>query len=56
MSRLLEGVGKTGLTPVDVKIKCMDAVGYLAVYRICFIVTLFFLFMSVIMIGVRIKL
>ena len=53
MSRLLEGVGKTGLTPVDVKIKCMDAVGYLAVYRICFIVTLFFLFMSVIMIGVR---
>ena len=27
--------------------------GYLAVYRICFVVTVFFLFMSVIMIGVR---
>ena len=27
--------------------------GYLAVYRICFVVTIFFLFMSVIMIGVR---
>ena len=28
-------------------------VGYLAVYRICFVVTLFFLLMAVIMIGVR---
>ena len=35
------------------KIKCEDAIGYLAVYRICFIVTVFFLFMSLIMIGVR---
>ena len=52
MSRLIEGVGKISPVP-DVKIKCMDAVGYLAVYRICFVITLFFLFMSVIMIGVR---
>ena len=35
------------------RIKCEDAVRYLAVYKIYFIVTLFFLFMSLIMIGVR---
>lgn len=52
LSRLIEGVGKFSPVP-DVKIKCMDAVGYLAVYRICFVITLFFLFMSVLMIGVR---
>jgi len=52
LSRLIEGVGKFSPVP-DVKVKCMDAVGYLAVYRICFVITLFFLFMSVIMIGVR---
>merc|ERR1719394_2219371 len=50
ISRLLEGVGDvSGIH----KIKCEDAIGYLAVYRICFIVTVFFLFMSLIMIGVR---
>ncbi len=32
---------------------CSHAVGYLAVYRLCFIVTLFFLLMSLMMIGVR---
>ncbi|KAK7580261.1 hypothetical protein V9T40_000890 [Parthenolecanium corni] len=32
---------------------CNDAVGYMAVYRLCFAVTVFFLFMSLIMIGVR---
>jgi hypothetical protein len=36
-----------------VKIKCADAIGYLAVYRLCFVVTLFFLFMALIMIGVK---
>jgi len=51
MSKILNGVGSAGIT--NVKIKCEDAVGYLAVYRICFIVTVFFLFMSLIMIGVR---
>jgi len=48
---ILQAVGDVGIA--NVKIKCEDAVGYLAVYRICFIVTLFFLFMSLIMIGVR---
>ena len=37
----------------NVKIKCADAIGYLAVYRVCFVVTLFFLLMSLIMVGVR---
>ena len=32
--------------------KCADAIGYLAVYRLCFVVTLFFLLMGLIMIGV----
>jgi len=32
---------------------CSEAVGYLAVYRICFVVCLFFLLMAVIMIGVK---
>merc|ERR1719219_1581586 len=35
------------------KYNCADAVGYLAVYRLCFIVTLFFILMSVLMIGVQ---
>ena len=39
-----------------IKVKCADAIGYLAVYRLCFVVTLFFLLMALIMIGVRIKL
>jgi len=34
------------------KFDCAEAVGYLAVYRLCFIVTLFFVLMSVLMIGV----
>ena len=48
---ILQTMGDVGMA--NVKIKCEDAVGYLAVYRICFIVTLFFLFMALIMIGVR---
>ena len=48
---LLTTMGDVGIA--NVKIKCEDAVGYLAVYRICFIVTLFFLFMALIMIGVK---
>ncbi len=34
-------------------LRCADAIGYLAVYRLCFVVTLFFLLMALIMIGVR---
>lgn len=40
-------------TPSIPTFNCGDAVGYLAVYRLCFIVTLFFILMSVLMIGVR---
>eukprot|EP00095_Tigriopus_kingsejongensis_P010397 snap_masked-scaffold1565_size35505-processed-gene-0.0 protein:Tk10397 transcript:snap_masked-scaffold1565_size35505-processed-gene-0.0-mRNA-1 annotation:"hypothetical protein DAPPUDRAFT_303430" len=36
-----------------IKIRCADAIGYLAVYRVCFVVTLFFLLMGLIMIGVK---
>ena len=38
---------------VKLQVKCEDFVGYLAVYRIGFIVTLFFLLMSLLMIGVK---
>merc|ERR1712038_222424 len=44
---------EVGIQHIPKSIKCEDAIGYLAVYRICFVVTIFFLFMSVIMIGVR---
>jgi len=46
-SKFLEGIGDVG------KIKCEDAIGYLAVYRICFVITVFFLIMAILMIGVR---
>jgi len=36
-----------------VQVQCANAVGYLAVYRVCFVVTLFFAFMALIMTGVR---
>ena len=36
-----------------VKLPCDDAIGYLAVYRICFVVALFFGLMAILMIGVR---
>lgn len=39
--------------PGDVVIDCDNAVGYLAVYRICFALACFFMFMAVIMVGVR---
>jgi len=35
------------------QVDCANAVGYLAVYRLCFIVTLFFTLMAVLMIGVK---
>lgn len=41
------------VVPGDVIIDCDNAVGYLAVYRICFALACFFLLMSVITIGVR---
>lgn len=37
----------------EYKFNCKDAVGYLAVYRLCFIVTLFFTLMSLIMVNVK---
>ncbi|XP_011878871.1 PREDICTED: serine incorporator 1-like [Vollenhovia emeryi] len=39
--------------PSEVTVDCDHAVGYLAVYRICFIISLFFFLMSVLMIRVR---
>lgn len=41
------------VVPNAIKIECGIAAGYLAVYRLCFGMTLFFLFMALIMIGVR---
>ncbi|XP_066603658.1 probable serine incorporator isoform X2 [Prorops nasuta] len=43
----------TNYVPSKFTIDCESAVGYLAVYRICFIISLFFFLMSVIMIRVR---
>jgi len=37
----------------SVTVDCSQVVGYLAVYRLCFVVTLFFVLMSVLMIGVK---
>jgi len=37
----------------NLTVDCGAAVGYLAVYRLCFAMTLFFLFMALIMIGVK---
>lgn len=39
--------------PSEVSLDCESAVGYLAVYRICFILSLYFFLMSVIMIRVK---
>jgi len=50
-SALLQKMADVGVT--NVKIKCEDAIGYLAVYRICFVVTLFFLLMALLMLGVK---
>ncbi|KAG7304475.1 hypothetical protein JYU34_011419 [Plutella xylostella] len=43
----------TGLVPSTYKVDCDQAVGYLAVYRICFAACLFFVLMAGIMLGVR---
>ncbi|XP_014475150.1 PREDICTED: probable serine incorporator isoform X2 [Dinoponera quadriceps] len=42
-----------GYVPSQITVDCDSAVGYLAVYRICFILSLYFFLMSVIMIRVR---
>jgi hypothetical protein len=41
------------ILPLEVGLKCSDVVGYLAVYRVCFALTIFFVVMSLLMIGVR---
>ncbi|XP_050673448.1 probable serine incorporator isoform X3 [Leptidea sinapis] len=43
----------TGLIPGSLKVDCDNAVGYLAVYRICFATCLFFILMALITIGVK---
>ena len=40
-------------TTENFQFDCSAAVGYLAVYRLCFIVTLFFLLMALIMVNVK---
>jgi len=42
-----------GVSSDSLQVDCAKAVGYQAVYRLCFIVTLFFSLMALIMIGVR---
>jgi len=42
-----------GLSHDSLQVDCAKAVGYQAVYRLCFIVTIFFVLMSIIMIGVK---
>lgn len=39
--------------PQQYTIDCQSAVGYLAVYRLCFALAAFFFIMSIIMIGVK---
>lgn len=41
------------LVPKEFTFDCNSAVGYLAVYRICFILTCFFFLMALITIGVK---
>ncbi|KPJ13654.1 putative serine incorporator [Papilio machaon] len=43
----------TGIVPGNFKVDCDQAVGYLAVYRICFATCLFFVLMALIMLGVK---
>lgn len=43
----------TSHTTDNLQLDCSKVVGYLSVYRLCFIVTLFFVLMSVLMIGVK---
>ncbi|XP_012139114.1 serine incorporator TMS1 isoform X2 [Megachile rotundata] len=43
----------TNYIPSTFAVDCKSAVGYLAVYRICFIIALYFFLMSIIMIRVR---
>ncbi|XP_048005330.1 probable serine incorporator isoform X5 [Leguminivora glycinivorella] len=43
----------TGVVPANFKVDCNNAVGYLAVYRICFALCMFFVLMALIMIGVK---
>merc|ERR1711976_99433 len=48
----LDYVGVGGSTD-SFQVDCKNGVGYLAVYRFCFIVTLFFMLFSVMMVRVR---
>ncbi|KAG5866537.1 hypothetical protein JTB14_004109 [Gonioctena quinquepunctata] len=43
----------SSLVPNSIVVDCQEAVGYLAVYRICFILTCFFALMALMMIGVK---
>lgn len=41
------------LVPGKITVDCQSAVGYLAVYRLCFALCAFFFIMALIMIGVK---
>lgn len=44
---------KSSMVPETLTFNCESAVGYLAVYRICFILTLFFVLFAIMMVRVR---
>jgi len=52
-SLLADVKGLVGYDEEKFQVDCRNGVGYLAVYRLCFILTLFFLLFSLMMIGVR---
>lgn len=43
----------TEFVPESIIFNCEEAVGYLAVYRICFILTCFFALFALMMVGVK---
>jgi len=50
---LCDGVGIDHIAKTDSLIKCEDVVGYEAVYRVCFSMTMFFLLFAILMFNVK---
>ncbi|KAK2713431.1 probable serine incorporator [Artemia franciscana] len=48
-----QGGSGNSLVPGGITLDCEEAVGYLAVYRMCFAATIFFVFMALMMLGVK---
>lgn len=51
MGICLQGIFKEACEKLD--INCEKGVGYLAVYRVCFSMTIFFVIMAIMMINVK---